>query len=111
MDWDRWERSRVTVRTPCDSAATPPENRAGLIEAAELIAGSIDHLRVDIYEIDGSLYFGEATVYPNSGHVPWIRHDAICDPDPPLDVDREFASHWVLPAISRRTMLRRGLIG
>ena len=109
-EWDRWTRTREVSRTHLE--ATPPRPRAldAAIEAAELIAADIDHLRVDLYEIDGTVYFGELTVYPSSGHKIYVDHDAVFD-DPPDNIDREMGSHWHLSPLSKKTMLRRGLIG
>ena len=107
--WDRWGRMNVVRRIHHHAHVAAPEDLAAIIEAAQQIAAGLDHLRVDLYEIDGAIYFGEGTVYPSSGHKMWIHHNAICDPDPPDDIDREFSTHWDLPAIPKRTMLRRGL--
>ena len=38
--------------------------------AAELSAG-YPHVRVDLYEINGKIYFGELTLYHYSGTVPF----------------------------------------
>ena len=110
-DLDRWERWLVTERTHDNADVPKPWNLDGVIEAAKQIAGGIDHLRVDTYEIDRTIFFGEATVYPASGNQFWIRHEAVCDPDPPDDFDREMGDLWQLPPMSKRTMLRCGLLG
>ena len=109
-EWDRWEpftghgRAIHTIDLPA------PPGLARAVETAEAIAADIDHLRVDLYEIGGEIYFGEATVYPSSGHKTWIRQDAPIDPYPPDDVDREFGAHWTLPRMAKRLMLFRGLV-
>lgn len=108
-EWDRWGRMDAVRRIHHHADVPAPRDLAAIIEAAEQIAAGLDHLRVDLYEIDGAIYFGEGTVYPSSGHRMWIHHDAICDPDPPDDIDREFSAYWDLPAIPKRMMLRRGL--
>ena len=110
-DWDRWERWLVTERTHHNADVPEPRNLDRVIEAAQRIAGGIDHLRVDLYEIDGMVFFGEATIYHLSGNLLWIRHDAVCDPDPPDDVDREMGDLWELPLLSKRAVLRLGLLG
>ena len=94
-----------------DSDPPKPSALAALIDAAERFAANVDHLRVDLYEIDGVAYFGEATVYPSSGHKAWIERNAVCDPHPPLNIDRQMGDLWSLPPIPRRTILRRGLLG
>ena len=44
-----------------------PYNYDKMIQFAETIAQGIDFLRVDFYECNGNLYFGEMTFYPGSG--------------------------------------------
>jgi hypothetical protein len=38
-----------------------------MLEAASLVATGFDMLRVDFYEQDGVLWFGELTPYPGAG--------------------------------------------
>ncbi len=40
-------------------------------EYSKLISSNIPHLRVDWYEVNGKLYFGEATFFTNSGFIPF----------------------------------------
>lgn len=44
-----------------------PSKYNEMIKYAELLSGNIPFLRVDFYEVDGKLYFGELTFYPGSG--------------------------------------------
>lgn len=116
-DWQRFEWERwipLEPGGPREAMDDDLPRLAGLeaaIEAAEAIAADVDHLRVDLYDIDGTVYFGEATVYASSGHKVWIPIGKPADPQPPDDVDRLWGSHWELPDIPRHTKLRRGLLG
>ena len=38
-----------------------------MIKLAEQLSENIPFVRVDFYEIDGKVYFGELTFYPGSG--------------------------------------------
>ena len=38
-----------------------------MVELAEKLSKSIPFLRVDFYNINGKIYFGELTLYPTSG--------------------------------------------
>lgn len=52
------------------NADVPPEAPVRLrdmVAFAELLAANIPFVRVDFYEVAGSLYFGEMTFYPGSG--------------------------------------------
>lgn len=44
-----------------------PQNFEKMIELAEVLAKDIPFVRVDFYEIDGKIYFGELTLYPGNG--------------------------------------------
>lgn len=51
-------------------SATPiecPHNHALMVELAEKLSATIPFVRVDLYEINGKVYFGELTLYPASG--------------------------------------------
>jgi hypothetical protein len=109
FDWARWEPLAADGPVPQLDDFPRPKGLDVLIEAAEQIGAGLGHLRVDLYDIDGDIYFGEATVYPSSGHKQWFPYDAPCDPYPPDGVDREMGAHWDLPTILRRTIFRRGL--
>ena len=38
-----------------------------MIEIAEKLSEGIPFVRVDLYNVDGKIYFGELTFYPGSG--------------------------------------------
>ena len=44
-----------------------PQNYEKMIEFAEILAKDIPFVRVDFYEVNGQIYFGELTFYPGSG--------------------------------------------
>ena len=44
-----------------------PDNIEELISIAEQLSEGFDFLRVDLYSIDGQIYFGELTNYPRAG--------------------------------------------
>lgn len=48
-----------------------PENLAEMISLAELLSKGHPFLRVDFYNVNGRIYFGELTFYPASGLIPW----------------------------------------
>ncbi len=53
-----------------DHADIPPEkpkNYEKMFELAEKLAGGTPELRVDFYEVDGRIYFGELTFFDGSG--------------------------------------------
>lgn len=66
MAWNRLPLARPNH--PNSEQSLPPPRHYGLMQrlAAEL-AGAFPFVRVDFYEVDGRVYFGEFTFYPASG--------------------------------------------
>lgn len=52
-----------------------PQNFELMKHLASKLSNSIPHVRVDFYEIDGQVYFGELTFYHWSGLVPFIPEE------------------------------------
>ncbi len=48
-----------------------PEKFDEMIEIAEKLSQGIKHVRVDLYNINGQIYFGELTFYHHTGLVPF----------------------------------------
>ena len=53
-----------------------PNNIKEMISIAEKLSTNIPFLRVDLYNVNGRIYFGECTFYPASGLRPWDPEDA-----------------------------------
>lgn len=53
--------------SPAPSLPEKPKNFELMKEFARILAKDTRHLRVDFYEVDGQLYFGELTFYQDSG--------------------------------------------
>ncbi|WP_199456977.1 MULTISPECIES: ATP-grasp fold amidoligase family protein [unclassified Marinobacter] len=51
-----------------------PKNFRAMVEIAEILAAEFPHVRVDLYNIDGDIFFGEMTFYNASGYT-------LFDPD------------------------------
>lgn len=75
--YDReWNDLRVSTDHPCTDCPVPkPDNLEKLIELAESISAPFPHVRVDLYNIKGKIYFGELTFYPWSGYVSFYPDD------------------------------------
>ena len=48
-----------------------PKNFDKMIQLSEFFSDNIEHIRIDFYEINGKLYFGEFTFYTGSGYIPF----------------------------------------
>jgi hypothetical protein len=48
-----------------------PASLAKMVEIAEILGEGFPHVRVDLYDINGKIYFGELTFFHFSGNVPF----------------------------------------
>ena len=64
-DWQvmPFERSYPSVK----EGVPKPVQYEKMVELAEILSMDIPFVRVDFYEVDGKIYFGELTFYPGSG--------------------------------------------
>lgn len=56
---------------PFEKLPPKPKNFEEMKELARKLSKDIPFLRVDLYEIEGKIYFGELTFYPASGYLPF----------------------------------------
>lgn len=54
------------------SDAVKPKNFERMIEIAKDLSGDFPHVRVDLYNIDGKVFFGELTFYDGSGYKGFV---------------------------------------
>lgn len=47
-----------------------PQHFDKMVELARHLSANIPHVRIDFYEVNGKVYFGEITFYQNSGFIP-----------------------------------------
>ena len=69
---------------PIDGAAERPPNFARMLEIVRALSTGTDFLRVDLYNIDGRIVFGELTNYPAGG---LRKYD-------PASFDLTLGSYW-----------------
>jgi hypothetical protein len=83
-----WNRLPVRWRImPAAEEPRPPELET-MLEIAAALGADWDFIRVDLYAVDGAIWFGEYTPYPGSG---LLRYR-------PRSFDLESGRHWRLPA-------------
>ena len=46
-----------------------------MIELSEILSKGFSHVRVDLYDINGQIYFGELTFFHFSGNVPFVPQE------------------------------------
>lgn len=63
-----WQAMPFSLLYPRPTYSVPPPATLGLmIRRAELIGEGFSYVRVDLYEVHGTVKFGEATFYPGAG--------------------------------------------
>ncbi|HRD01764.1 MAG TPA: ATP-grasp fold amidoligase family protein [Candidatus Saccharicenans sp.] len=70
----------------CDGPIKRPENYDEMIKVAEKLSAGFDFIRVDLYNVDGKIYFGELTCYPAGGLAAFV----------PRKWDFIFGEKWIL---------------
>lgn len=76
--YDRdWHNLHVTSDCPAsDREIEKPENLDEMLTVAEKLSEDFPFVRVDLYNVNGKVYFGELTFYPWSGYVQFTPDDA-----------------------------------
>jgi hypothetical protein len=73
--------------TPRGPEVEPPAALPEMIRVAELLGEGMDFIRVDLYDVEGRIVFGELTVYP------WGGLNSFTPPS----FDRELGAWWFPP--------------
>ena len=76
--YDRdWNNLHVTSDCPAsDREIERPDNLDEMLRVAERLSEDFPYVRVDLYSVDGKVYFGELTFYPWSGYVQYTPDEA-----------------------------------
>ncbi len=72
------------------NALRKPKTFDKMIQLSRKLSEGFPHIRVDFYEVNGALYFGELTFYHLSGFIPFV----------PSKWDKIFGDWLVLPEIN-----------
>jgi len=65
---EKWDFLSVKKATcPQGPKIKKPKNYEIMLELAEKLSEAFDYVRVDLYNLNGKIYFGELTHYPTSG--------------------------------------------
>jgi hypothetical protein len=82
-----WNRLPVRWRIRPVADERPPRELDKMLEIAGALGADWDFIRVDLYAVDGEVWFGEYTPYPGGG---LLRYK-------PKQFDLESGRHWRLP--------------
>lgn len=69
-DWTLTDFGRDDYH-PLNIIPEKPENLEEMLAIARKLSVGIPHVRVDLYNIDKHIYFGELTLYTGSGYIPF----------------------------------------
>lgn len=70
MNYEKTEFYRKDYR-PFDKLPDKPTNFDKMKELSKKLSKNIPFIRVDFYEVNGQIYFGELTFFPCSGFIPF----------------------------------------
>ena len=72
-----WTPSRYRRRDYREFEVLPPKPKHldEMIKLAEKLSNGVDFVRVDFYEINGRVYFGELTFFPGNGFTPFASQN------------------------------------
>lgn len=80
-----WNKLPLTSRRNLpDYLAEKPENLDEMVSVAHALAKDFDFVRVDLYNVNGQIYFGELTFTPGSGRFQFL----------PKEWDYDLGQHW-----------------
>lgn len=85
-----WEPLPVAAAVGNGEPTPPPENLGALLHAAEVLGRPFDFMRVDLYNVDGAIWFSEYTPYPGGGVLPFE----------PREFDAWLGEQWTLPDLA-----------
>jgi hypothetical protein len=72
-----WTRQSATVarKKKIERDLDRPGHLDDMIRYAEVLADGLNFIRVDLYDTQGKVYFGEFTIYPGAGTTPYRPHE------------------------------------
>lgn len=73
VDWKRTDIRRD--KAVSNEIISKPQNLSKMIKLAKHLSQNEIHVRVDFYEVDGKIYFGEKTYFSASGFAPFLKYE------------------------------------
>jgi hypothetical protein len=63
------------AKPPLEQIPEKPKNFAKMVEMARSLSSELVFCRIDLYNINGEIKFGEITLHPASGHCPFDTYE------------------------------------
>lgn len=73
-DWERANLKRIDANTS-EKAVPRPENLEEMLSVAKTLSKDMYYARIDLYNVDGKVFFGEITLYPTGGFSTFEDHN------------------------------------
>lgn len=87
-----WNNLNIASDCPCaEKEFSKPEKLEEMLEIARVLSADFPAVRVDLYCVEGKIYFGELTFFPWSGYVQYT----------PDEFDFEMGRKFVLPEVKQ----------
>lgn len=74
IDWNKLPITHESIG-PIEGETIKPKNFNEMVEVAKKLAGTFPFVRVDLYNLDGVIIFGEMTFYPADGRLEFIPEE------------------------------------
>ncbi len=72
----KWEKTKICQGVPNSKKVLErPSKLEEMIKIAKILSKDIPYVRIDFYEQNGQVFFGEITLYPTSGFTPFIDYN------------------------------------
>lgn len=77
LNWEKLDYMRGPEASTKDYPSPPKEELQEMIDIAQQIAQRFEHVRVDLYDIQGKIYIGELTFTPEVGILSYFNNKAV----------------------------------
>lgn len=77
LDWNLLD-IKVTYENEKDINISPPKSFQKMIECVRILCKEFGFVRVDLYDNDGKVIFGELTFFPGGGYEPVLPYEMDC---------------------------------
>ena len=71
LEWNLLSYGETGLEPDPHHVEKMPVNFDKMIEIASILSEGLPFVRIDLYNVNGKIYFGEITFYPASGLLPW----------------------------------------
>ena len=73
LEWNLLEYGETGLEPDPNHIETMPDNFDLMVEIVKTLCKEFIFVRIDLYNVSGQIYFGELTLYPASGLLPWTN--------------------------------------